>query len=165
MTLTTRVAVTISAALTSALDLVTAGAPAVVKFVLDLAHGSGANQANKVFTDQRTIAASTTEDLDLNGGGLLDALGTVLVFAQVRVLYIKAAIANVNNITLFGDANSVPILGTAATTVTLKPGGIFLFVDPSAAGVAVTAGTGDIIQVANAGAGTSVVYDIIIVGS
>ena len=41
---------------------------------------------------------------------------------------------------------------------------MLLLVAPGAAGYAVTAGTGDILKVANSGAGTGVTYDIVIVG-
>ncbi|KKK76436.1 hypothetical protein LCGC14_2863680, partial [marine sediment metagenome] len=61
--------------------------------------------------------------------------------------------------------NEVPYLSTAATTIAIKPGGCFQFADPSAAGVTVTAATGDIIQVTNSAAGTGVTYDVVIVGS
>jgi hypothetical protein len=48
----------------------------------------------------------------------------------------------------------------------LGPGGIFLFVNPGAAGIAtVTAGTGDILRVDNSGAGTTVTFDIVIIGT
>jgi hypothetical protein len=66
------------------------------------------------------------------------------------------------------DLNTNPWVGflNAAGTVTLKPGaGIVLTADQaSATGYPVTAGTGDILRVANSGAGTAVLYDIAIVG-
>lgn len=132
---------------------------------LNLTNGTGANQADKVFADQRTIAASTTEDLDVAAGGLTDSFGVAFTIAELKVLMVCASSANTNNVVLGGDANSVPFLSTAATTVSIKPGGCFMFTDPSAAGTAVTAGTGDIVQVANSGAGTTVTYDIIMLGS
>jgi hypothetical protein len=132
---------------------------------ISLTNGVGANQADKVFADQRTLAASNSEDLDVVAGGLTDAFGTTFTLAELKVLMVCASSANTNNVVLGGDANSVPFLSTAATTVAIKPGGCFQLADPSAGGIAVTTGTGDIIQVANSGAGTSVTYDIVIVGS
>ncbi len=58
----------------------------------------------------------------------------------------------------------MPILNTAATTITLHPGGIFLIADPSLAAFAVTATTGDVIKIVNA-AGASAVVDIVIIGT
>lgn len=130
-----------------------------------LTNGTGANQADMVFADQRVINASTTEDLDVAAGGLTTAFGATFTIAELKVLMVCASSGNTNNVVLGGDANSVPFLSTAATTISIKPGGCFQFTDPSAGGVAVTAGTGDIIQVANSGAGTTVTYDIVIIGS
>ncbi len=132
---------------------------------INLADGTGAGQADMVFADQRTLTASTTEDLDVAAGALTDAFGATFTIADLHVLMVCAAAANTNNVVLGGDVNEVPYLDTAATTLSIKPGGCFQFADPSAAGVTVTAATGDIIQLANSGAGTSVTYDIIIVGS
>lgn len=132
---------------------------------VNLTNGTGASQSDKVFADQRTIAISTTEDLDVAGGALTDAFGSTFTIAELKVLMVCASSSNTNNVVLGGDANSVPFLSTAATTVSIKPGGCFLFTDPSAGGTTVTAATGDIIQVANSGAGTTVTYDIIIIGS
>lgn len=165
MTLTSRVAVTLTAALASALDLVTAGADLVVKEVQDFANGTGANQADKVYSDTRTIAASTTEDLDLAGGSLSDALGAALTFVKVRAILIIANEGNTNNLHVGGDANAVPIFGAAADFIVVKPGGLFLWTAPDAAGVTVTPGTGDILQVANSGAGSTVTYRVVILGT
>lgn len=132
---------------------------------LNLTNGTGANQADKVFADQRTINASTTEDLDVSAGALTDSFGVTFTITELKVLMVCASSANTNNVVLGGDANSVPFLSTAATTVSIKPGGCFMFTDPSAAGTTVTNATGDVIQVANSGAGTTVTYDIIMLGS
>jgi hypothetical protein len=132
---------------------------------LNFTNGTGASQVDMVFADQRVINASTTEDLDVAAGGLTTAFGAAYTIAEMKGLMVCASSGNTNNVVLGGDANSVPFLSTAATTVAIKPGGCFMLADPSAGGVAVTAGTGDIIQVANSGAGTTVTYDIIILGS
>jgi len=41
---------------------------------------------------------------------------------------------------------------------------MFAVYDPSAGGYAVTNSTGDILQIANSSSGTSVTYDIIVIG-
>ncbi len=50
-------------------------------------------------------------------------------------------------------------------TVKVKPGGAIALVAPDATGYAVTAGTADQLKVANSAGGTSVTYDIIIIGA
>jgi hypothetical protein len=58
----------------------------------------------------------------------------------------------------------VPILNTAATTMTLLPGGTFLMVEPPLAGIAVTATTADLIKIVNA-AGATAYVDIVLIGT
>lgn len=132
---------------------------------ITLTDGTGASQADMVFADQRTLSASSTEDLDVSGGTLTDAFGQTFTIAELKVLMVCAASGNTNNVVLGGDANSVPFFADATDVVNIKPGGCFQLADPSAGGYTVTAATGDIIQVANSGAGTDVTYDIVIVGS
>jgi hypothetical protein len=163
--MTSRVDVLISGVLSSSLDLQDVSSPFAIRRAIDFANGSGAAQANVIFSDTRTLAPSASETLDLQGGGLLDALGAAIAPARVRALLIYASPANVNNLTILGNAAAIPVLNTAATTLTLPPGGLFLIAKPDAAGIVVTATTFDLVQVANAGAGTSVTYDIILLGT
>lgn len=165
MPLSTRFSLDLAATLTSSLDL--QSSQATLPFKRDLIWGSGtaANQADKVWSDSRTLAASATEDLDLAGGSLTDALGGALTFARVRMLVVYAATANTNNVVVGGDANAVPLFGAATQTAPVHPGGLLVLAAPDTTGYAVTAGTGDIVQVANSGAGTSVTYDIVIIGT
>ena len=132
-----------------------------------LATGTGAGQADLLFTDQRTIAASGSEDLDL-AGVLADALSATLTFARVKGLYIAAAAGNTNNVVVgAASSNAWATLLNAAGTVALRPGASLLVAAgvADATGYAVTAGTGDLLQVANSGGGTAVTYDIIVVGA
>lgn len=164
--LSTNVNLAIGGSYSKTVDLMTSQvALAVPTKTVSLSFGTGANQVDKVWTDTRTIAASTTEDLDFAAGGLTDAFGDAMTIAELKVLIVCASSSNTNNVVVGGDAASIPFLSTAATTTSVKPGGCFVLTDPSAAGIAVTATTGDIIQVANSGAGTTVSYDIIVMGS
>jgi hypothetical protein len=131
-----------------------------------LASGTGANQADRLFADTRTIAASGTDPLDLNGV-LVDAVGTTMSLLRVKFLYVAAAAANVNNVIVGGAGANAFInwVGAAAHTLTVRPGGFLALYAPDATAYAVTAATGDIWQIANSGAGTSVTYDVVIIGS
>lgn len=163
MALATTLSVTLDAVLSKALDLATSSTPAINHYAAltkSLTSGTGAGQADTVFADTRSLTTGQSEDLDL-AGSLVNSFGDPAVFAKVRTLLIYASTDNTVNITLFGDAASVPILNTAATTTTLTPGGIFLVHNPT--GFAVTATTADIIQAVN-GAGNSS-YSIIIIGT
>lgn len=163
--LTTVIDARIQATLSSALDLGTAQVPFDVSKQITLASGTGANQADLVFADTRTIAASGNEDLDL-AGVLAGPLGGTLTFAKVKAILIRAAAGNTNNVRVTRPAtNGVPLFLAASDGLDVPPGGEFLFVAPGAAGVAVTAGTGDLINVANSSSGTPVTYDVVIIGT
>jgi len=166
MALTTRLQVIANAHLQSALDLVTAEAKLAKQWAVDLATGTGADQADKVFSDQRTLTASATEDLDL-AGSLVDALGATITFARIKALIIRAASGNTNNVVI-GAAGANPWtgpLGGTTPTITLRPGGLVCLIAPDATAWAVTAGTGDLLKVANSAGSTSVTYDIVIIGA
>jgi hypothetical protein len=166
MALTTKVVSYVSAELTKALDLVTLNAPLAKKDTTDMATGTASGLADKIFSDTRTLAASDTENLDL-AGVLTDAFGDLLTFVKVKVIKVFAAVANTNNVILtIGNGGENQFIGPVdvEVNISIPPGGQLLLTAP-AAGWTVTAGTGDIIVVTNGGAGTSVQYDVVIIGT
>lgn len=166
MPLSTKLVAQVLAAQSSTLDLAAAAADVKGYRAISLASGTGAGQADRVFSDTRTLAASANEDLDL-AGVLVDALGATVTFARVKGLYVAAATGNSNNVIVGGAASNgfVSWVGAATHTVTVRPGGVLLLAASDATGYAVTAGTGDLLRIANSGAGTSVTYDIVVVGA
>lgn len=166
MALDSKVTLTISSSLTKALDLLTSEGKLAIQKVIALTSGTGANQADKVFSDTRTIAASATDSLDLAGGGLLDALGDAFGPARIKAVYVFAAAANTNNVNFTRPAvNGVPLFLAVSSGIPVRPSGLLIWVAPDATGVAVTAGTGDLIDLVNSAGGTSVTYDIVILGA
>jgi hypothetical protein len=163
--LSTTVQLVFKAELSQTAGLTNATAPLVLQRILTWANGAGASQASTVWTAEHTLAASASENLDLAGGGLTDAFGAAFAPTKVRLLVVSAAAGNTNDVVVGGDANSLPFLSVKTTTVAIPPGGVVVLAVPSLAGIAVTAGTGDIVKVANGGAGTTVTYDIVIIGS
>jgi hypothetical protein len=167
MTLTSGLSIAANASLTSALDLTTGTAPLQLRRSVALASGIGAGQADKVFSDRRTLAASATEDLDL-AGVLLDPFGATITFARIKGLVVSAAAANVNNVVV-GAASGSPWAGLlgATHTLTLRPGACFAVMAGQADGTAyaVTATSADLLKVANSSSGTGVTYDIVIIGA
>ncbi|WP_060887285.1 hypothetical protein [Streptomyces caniscabiei] len=165
MALSTNMRLSLTSTLSSALDLVTSRAPLTYESITDLASGVGANQADKIFADTRTLAASATEDLDL-AGVLSDPLGAALTFARIKAVLVKAAAGNTNSVQVTRPAsNGVPLFLAAGDGLSVRPGGLFLWVAPDATGVAVTAGTGDLLTLTNSAGSTSVTYDVIIIGA
>lgn len=165
MALTTRITLSAVAELTSALDLATASVPMDMQTTIRLATGTAANQADKIFHDRRTLAASGTEDLDL-AGALTDPLGAALTFARIKAVIVKAADGNTNNVNITRPAaNGVPLFLAASDGIAVRPGGLFCWVAPDATAVAVTAGTGDLLTFTNSAGSTSVTYDVVLIGA
>ncbi|MDC8446458.1 MAG: hypothetical protein LV471_11100 [Nitrosomonas sp.] len=131
-----------------------------------LQNGNGDNQANEVFTDTRTIAASGSENLDLSGV-LADVFGSTINFTRIKALIIKADQSNTNDVLVGGHASAAvaSLFGDATDKARVKPGGAVAFIAPNATGYTVTATTADMLTVANSSSGSSVTYTIIIIGT
>lgn len=162
---TTQLNVSLVTDLINSLGLGTAVSETAYAKTWQLTNGTGANQAQAVYAAQRTLAASTPETLDLNGV-LLDAFGATVSIAKVKALVIYAAAANVNDVVVGGvGANAfISPFGSNTDKINVKPGGMLVLIAPDANGYAVTASTADLLKVLNGGAGTSVTYDIIVIG-
>ncbi|HXH11158.1 MAG TPA: hypothetical protein VNP04_15525 [Alphaproteobacteria bacterium] len=165
MPLTADIILGVSATLTNVLDLVTATAPLNLKTSVSLTNGTGANKAQKVFSDRRTLASGANENLDL-AGALTDAFGATLTFADIKAIYLSALSTNTTTVTLTAPATNgyVGLFAALGDGLNIPPGGAVLLVAPGADGWGVVvAGTGDLLNVANA-AGASATYDIVIIG-
>jgi hypothetical protein len=148
-------------------DVRTSGAEeATVKIVRifqwDVANGTGANQVNLCYQGVRTLGSAANEDLDL-AGSLTNLYGTT-VFTKAKLIAFSSAAANTTNVTVTrGATNGVPWITAVSSGFVLTPSSFFIFTDRSAAGVTVTAATGDLINVANA-SGASATYTVVICG-
>ncbi|MEU9557981.1 hypothetical protein [Streptomyces fumanus] len=167
MALSSTLAVSAFTEVTGASGLGTARIPAGLSRAVTLASGTGAGKADKAYTARRTLAASATEDLDLDGV-LTDAFGATITFARVKGLFIAAAASNTNGVVVgAASSNAWASLLNATGTITLRPGAALALVAGAAdaTGYAVTASTGDVLKVANSAGGSPVSYDICIVGT
>jgi hypothetical protein len=134
--------------------------------LIELSNGTGSAAADLFFHDQRTLTASGTEDLDLAGGLTNPLTGAAMTFAEVRFLLVTAASTNTNNVVVSRPAsNGVPIFSAAGDAQPISPGGILLLGGPADGKITVTAGTGDLITVTNSTSGSSVTYDVMIIGT
>jgi len=167
MAVIANVSASVSGTQSSALDLGTISFPFSTSASTAFStSGTGAGQVDMVFTDTRTLSASATEDLDL-AGSLTGALGTTLTFARIKAIFVSAAAANTNNVQVTRPAsNGVPWLLAAGDGIALRPGAFMVWGSGSAdaSGVAVTAGTGDLITFTNSAGTTSVTYTVVILG-
>jgi hypothetical protein len=150
---------------TSPLDLSTSENALSFTRQINLATGTGAGQADKIWHDERTLTASSTEDLDL-AGVLVDAFGATVTFARIKGLVIYASPANTNNVVVGNVTNGiVGWFGAATHSIAVRPGGLLAIFAPDATAYAVTPGTADLLHVANSAGGTSVIYDAVIIGA
>lgn len=163
-TLKTIVTAQIETTFKNVLDLSTPVDCLTKKTKIELANGTGASSADLCFHDTRTISASSNEDLDL-AGSLAGPFGASQVFVELRALLISASSSNTNNVRITRPAsNGVPLFLAASDGIDVPPGGVFLWSCPADGKVTVTASTGDLINIANSSSGTSVTYDVVIVG-
>jgi hypothetical protein len=126
--------------------------------------GVAAGQADKIFSDQRTVNAASNDDLDLVGVSLVDPFGAVLSFVKIKAISIYSLPTNVTNLTIGNGANPfIGPFGAAAHTVQVQPGGKYEVVAPGNGWTPVAA-TGDILRIANA-AGAAATYNIDIIGT
>ena len=159
-----KVTTAMAGSMTNALDLTTPQSDIVKKYEHSYSDGTAADQAQLVFSDTRPLASSTNESLDLSGA-LGFALGGVISFTALKEIIVVAAAANTGDLRVgAADVNGFtgPV-GAAAVGMLVAPGGMLNLHNPSAAGWAVTGGTGDLLRVENLVAAAAA-YDIILVG-
>ena len=140
-----------------------------LEFRSQLTTGVAAGQYDILWADERSLAASGTDDIDL-AGVLASAFGATITMAEVVGLCIvnkpkNSTVPNVGSLTVGGGTN--PFLGfLTGTTPTIRnigPGGCLFLFSPDGTGLgAVTAATADILRIAASAAG-SVTYQIAII--
>lgn len=140
--------------------------PLNLTWAAPLTTGVAANNADKLYTASITLGPSAGQDIDL-AGVLFDPFGVALTMVKLKGVAIRAAVANTNSVNVSRPAaNGVPWFLAASDAIAVGPGGLFLFVNPGLAGIAtVTPATGDLLRVDNSGAGTSVTFDIVVIGT
>jgi len=138
---------------------------ALVKAITTFTSGSGDDQVNAIWTDDRNISASANDDLDL-AGVESDAFGDTLTFTKVKVIMVKADSTNTNDVVIGGAASNAlaNLFADTSDKIVIPPGGSFAITAPKD-GWAVTAGTADILRIANSAGGTAVDYTIVIAGT
>lgn len=139
----------------------------VVDKVLQFTNGTGIGQYDVLFVDKRTLAASTTEDLDLTGTALKSAFNANIANAEIVGVIVIAEATNTNDVVVGGAASNgwFGLFADATDKSLVKPGGLFANISYDASGLgAVTAGTGDLLRIGNSSSGSSVTYTIVILG-
>lgn len=138
-----------------------------INHFLSITGGTAANQVDRTFSQTRTLAASANEDLDLSGTALLNVFNVALAFARVRAIILFAAPGNTNNVVMGGASSNAFVgpFGAATHTLAVAPGNFVQLTNGTTTGWPVTAGTGDLLRIANGGSGTPVTYTLTILGA
>lgn len=114
----------------------------------------------KVHRKKYTVAASSSQSLDLVSA-LLDAFGTALTFASVKLIYVyNRSNSSTKQSKIGWTSNGLPFISAAGTTP-FNP--LYLLVNLN--GITATAGTGDICLVYNDDASASADFDVVIAGT
>jgi hypothetical protein len=127
-------------------------------------NGTGANQANAMWADTRSLSGSADacETLDINDGSLTDSHGQTLVLSQLKALYIRNNSTDANLI--IGGAATVQLglfSDIASDKLKLRPGGELFLTAPDANGLACV--TNKKLKIA-IDVNSATTYDIILVG-
>lgn len=136
-----------------------------------LPNGTSDGQCDLVWADRRSLAADTTETIDLDTS-LTDSAGTAVDFAQVDLIVF------INRNTVAGDdlhigpnssngfsgpwADDSDRSVCPAGATSGAHDGMLIMANPQ--GWAVTGGTGDLIAVINIDAANAISYDVLILG-
>jgi hypothetical protein len=134
-----------------------------------LTYGTGNGQVNLIVAQDRTLAASSSETLDLYGSTtpLADIFGSNALFRHLK--YLAIYIVSGGDVTglAIGGASSDPFLGPLSgttPTVLIYPNGPGFQLGEPTAGWAVTTSAGQL-KIANQSSSVSVTYRLVLGGT
>lgn len=149
--------------LTSLIESFSIGSNDFDAITTEWTNGTSSNQANSMWTDERTLATTTTDSLDL-AGGLTDAFGATITFAVLKCILIAIDAPDGTKALRVGPrsvANAfIGPWGDASDFVTVHK---TFYIEEPYTGWTVTAGTGDLLIINNNTA-SSVTYRILLLG-
>lgn len=117
-------------------------------------YGTAANQVNVIYADTITLTDGSNTTISMyDSGTYLDIFNRDLTMTALKLLYIKNR--STDSTLLVGGGASLDLLIFADTSDIIKvpSGGIFLYVNPSAAGVDIT--TNKNLKIADDGTGAA----------
>lgn len=144
----------------------------VMQFLAEMTNGTGAYQNDLVWFSDRTLAASSTHDLDL-AGSANSAFGQTITFGKMTGLFITVNPTSTGGVVSggleIGNADTKPYDGflNAGTSSMrfIRAGGMLLLLNTAATGFgAVTGGSNDILRVKNISATNPSSYKICLLG-
>lgn len=132
--------------------------------LFQLLDGSGLGQVSKIFADSVSQAQSVNNDFDL-AGALAGAFGTV-VFTTIKGIIVIAGDANPASLVVGNVTNGIVApFGAATHSQAVGVGGVYMNINPTAAGFPIVAGTADLLRIASPATVGTYTYDAIIIGA
>lgn len=126
-------------------------------------YGTGAGAVNLIYTGKTTLALGGNATLEINGGTLLDVFKRAATFNAIKFVYIKNNSADATLEVLGTAVTALDICKDPSDIILVKPGGCFLWTDPTTAGTVTTANFN--LKILHDGTGAStMVVDVIIMG-
>lgn len=132
--------------------------------------GTGADQANKIFVNQYSIAASGNQQLDL-AGGVVDYANQTITFTKIKEIYIALTADTTASSILVGGGTDgagtnalVGYVANASDMIRVGNGRAFTTGRSDATGFPVTAGTGDILRILNEDGSNVATVNVVIIG-
>lgn len=161
MSLTAELRVKFSAVKVGSNDLGRPEQRPTLEELLQFADGTAADQADIIFTDNRSINASNNDDIDL-AGALSDAFGATVNAAEIVGIIILNHSTQTLTVGVAGTNPWVTMWAASGDGIKVFPRGLFVNFAPDASGLgAVVGGASDVLRIANPAGGTAN-YDIVI---
>lgn len=136
----------------------------VKSFLKQFADGSGLNQVSKLYADVLSTIQSVNTDIDLNPGPT--GAFAAVPFTTLKGIIVFADEDNPGNIIVGNVSNGiVGPFGAATHSQSVSPGGVYMNINPTAAGWSVSAGTTDILRIASAATAGDYESHIILIGT
>lgn len=123
-------------------------------------NGTGANQANKLWTVSGTISAGSFVTYDFIGGLLEDAFGDSVALTRIKAFYFY----NTHATQAIAFESTIPGILGGGGFQPVGPGGVVFVSRPDSTGIAITSGS-DTITISNSGGAATGTYDIVVVGT
>ena len=153
--------------LQDALDLSTITDVSKLEYAASLTSGIGSGQADRIWHDERTLAASAVDELVLSAlESSVFGNDVEVALAKVKALLIVVTTTTAGTELTLGDAAADAWVGpfnSAGDRLKLGPDAALFLVDKQS-GWSVGAGTSDVLKIANTGS-VEATYRIVIVGT
>lgn len=161
--LTSKITLNIGTSYTGSAGLGTSTEVLNLDYSITLTSGTGANQANVIYSASRSLVDDANEVLDLYASGSLkDAFGTALTMETLKILVLYNTSTEAS-LKIGGGGAAMDIFADNSDILTLPPGGKFVYSAPDATGLDIT--TQKDLNLLHGGQGTAaLVYKIIAIG-